>query len=1114
MLRDDEGIYASMIKTRKYQNEKPVDTDLFEGQGHKQVAQAIASVLLSDSSQHIIGIEGNLGSGKSTVISILQQEIVEKGYHVVTFDADQYHSTLKPALIKSIETELETLIGKKDKYRLGSAVETALGKRLEYTKNTTSHISFSAIIFAFSLGVSALQLKPSLKFLAELTKGLPNLDKLSGWLSIALFASPLLVYVVLRVLGCKTRLGDLVKRNSTDTISETIDVNREVGAIELKEAFGTFSNLIPKEKTLLLVVDNIDRVSPDIARELWSDIEILTSLGSERFRILLPYSEEHLAKALEKSAVDESQSGKEFISKRIPIPFSAPPIVTTGWRSQFEEYWNETLSDITGQEGVKDLIEIWAQKITPRYLKSIVNRIGAKIDSCPESNELLSGVSCAAYLMIVRDNKLSINQLLSEPKSDKGIDTIPSDIERKLKATHKLLLKYGGEKDEWAKQVAALHFQTSFTIAQSELIAEPIRTALKTYDANMLVELSSLLGFDVLFRQQLAITNASDLVKITDYLVQADNGLEVAEKYLIDINHEIKHSTTEDYDFDEGLIESYQNLQDNGVSVDHKIINERQKQIIKSIGKIWKVMESLDSSLDPAGAEYKWKDLENAIKQCYALYLVTGTSPYFINKPTSSFVVNALFPIKEQIKQWNVLKLVQSLATDDLVIAASKRQKLLESEDTIFPVLLEKNCIGELDDLSREDFLDDISIKSIEADVLITALPFTNQWNEPQNKICYQQLVNGLESHKRSGSLDETILNAYTALCAASLVNELNPTENVKNISRQQQAAIWLSNTLIGQPDCAQHLTNYLSFCKFDKVLTWCKDDTVGNYLLPHLEELIANHRITRVNVGHLLASDYEFLKVNTEKLTQKEILEWMEAWHSFAKEPLSWNLTAVKDIIQCETSGFLDVLTTYFNNPNVTKEEWLERVEANHPIFNEVANYFYSQKCTLENQKSLQKALKALPDEHHDYDVDLVQILTNLIDGNQKNGIRISLTSTFFKSDTTLKKRYRIIKYFGSIISMPNINDSGLEIEAIALLDDALNNGYQNERNWLLKQPLDGTGWNISEWSFDGLTALYSVLNDDPDTKNAKLTKAVADRVNEHKDNDKADSAAESFSN
>ncbi|HIF9148501.1 TPA: P-loop NTPase fold protein [Photobacterium damselae] len=1104
-----------MIKIRKYQNEKPVDTDLFEGQGHKQVAQAIVGVLLSDSSQHIIGIEGNLGSGKSTVISILQQEIVEKGYHVVTFDADQYHNALKPALIQSIETELETLIGKKDKYQLAkleSAVETALGKRLEYTKDTTSHISFSAIIFAFSLGVSALQLKPSLKFLVELAKRVPNLDKLSGWLSIALFVSPLLVYIVLRVFGCKARLGDLVKRNSTDTISETIDVNREVGAIELKEAFGTFSNLIPKEKTLLLVVDNIDRVSPDIARELWSDIEILTSLGSERFRILLPYSEEHLAKALEKSAVDESQSGKEFISKRIPIPFSAPPIVTTGWRSQFEEYWNETLPDITGQEGVKDLIEIWAQKITPRYLKSIVNRIGAKMDSCPESNELLSGVACAAYLMIVKDNKLSVNQLLSDPKSDTGIDAISSDIERKLKATYKLLLKYGGTKDEWAKQVAALHFQTSFTIAQSELIAEPIRTALKTYDADMLVELSSLLGFDVLFRQQLATTKASDLVKITDYLVRADNGLKVAEKYLNDINHEIKHSTTEGYDFDEDLIDSYRNLQDNGVSVDHKIINERQKQIIKSIEKIWMVMESLDSSSDIEGTEDKWEDLENTIKQCYALYLVTGTSPHFITEPTPSFVVNALFPIKEQIKQWNVPKLVQSLTTSDLVIAASKRQRLLESEDTIFPVLLEKNRIGELSDLSIGELLADIKIDSIKADTLITVLPFTNQWNEPQNKACYQQLINGLERHKGSGSLDETKLSAYTALCAASLVNELNPTENVnvRNSNGQNhrlRAAGWLSNTLNGQQNFAQHLTNYLSFCRFNKVLTWCKDNTVGNYLLPHLEELITNHRINRMNVGHLLINDYEFLKDSTENLTPKKILEWMEGWHSYAKDPLSWSLTVVEDIIQYESSAFLSVLTEYFDNPNVTKEEWLERVKANHPIFNEIANYHHSQKCILEYQKPLQQALKALPDEPHDYDVELVKTLTCLIEGQQKNGIRISLTSTFFKSNTTLEKRYRIIRYFGSIISMPDINDSGLEVEVIALLEDAINKGYEDERNWLLTQPLNGSGWNISEWSLDGLTALYNVVNDDSYTKNETLTQAVADRLNEYKD--KADSAA-----
>lgn len=1106
-----------MITTRKYQNEKPVDTDLFEGQGHKQVAQAISSVLLSDSSQHIIGIEGNLGSGKSTVISILQQEIVEKGFHVVTFDADQYQSTLKPALIQSIETELKTLIGRKEKYKLaklGSAVETALGKRLEYTKDTTSHISFSAIIFAFSLGVSALQLKPSLKFLAELTKNISDIDTLSGWLSVSLFLSPILVYVALRFFGCKTRLGDLVKRNSTDTISETIDVNREVGAIELKEAFETFSNLIPKGKTLLLVVDNIDRVSPDIARELWSDIEILTSLGSERFRILLPYSEEHLAKALEKSAVDESQSGKEFISKRIPVPFSAPPIVTTGWRSQFEEYWNETLPDISGQEGVKDLIEIWTQKITPRYLKSMVNRIGAKIDSCPEPNDLLSGVSCAAYLMIVRDNKLSVNRLLSDTKSNTDDDSITSEIERKLKATHKLLLKYGGNKDEWAKQVAALHFQTSFTIAQSELIAEPIRTAIKTYNANMLVELSSLLGFNVLFRQQLATTNASDLVKITDYLVQEDNGNEVAQKYLNDINHEIKHSSNEDYDFDEDLIESYLSLQENGVNINQKIVNERQKQIIRTITKMWKVLEKLDSPSDLDHAEYKWEDLDTAIKQCYQYYLVTGKNPHFINNPNPSFVVNALFPIKDKVKQWDVLSLIEVLSTGDLVAAASKRHRLLESENTIFPVLLEKMRIGDLSKLSDDDLLTDININSIEADILTTMIPFTHQWKEPQNKTYYQQLVNELENHKRSGSLDETTLNAYTSLCAASLVNELNPTDNVNvkqpnGQNHPQQAAGWLSNKLSEHPDFSQSLTNYLSFCQFDKIVTWCKNSTVGSYILPHLEELISNRRIHAMNVSPLLTSDYEFLRENTENLTPKEILKWMEGWVRFAKEPLNWSNVVVEDIIQYESSGFLSVLNKYFDSPEVTKEEWLERIKVSHPTFTKVANYLQRKEYILEHQKPLQQALKDIPDEQENYHLDLVLTLTFLIDGNQKNGIRISLTSAFFKTDTSLEKRYRIIRYFGSIISMPTINDSGLELEVIALLDHSMSNGYDDERSWLLAQPQNDTGWNVSEWSLDGLKALHNVLNDDPNTKNENLTHAVAKRLKELTDSDKADSAA-----
>ena len=84
-----------------------------------------------------------------------------------------------------------------------------------------------------------------------------------------------------------------------------------------------------------------------------------------------------------------------------------------------------------------------------------------------------------------------------------------------------------------------------------------------------------------------AYTNASDLVKITDYLIQEPNGHGVVEKYLNDINHEIKHSASEDYDFDEELIDSYRNLQDNDINIDLKLLNDRQIQIINSVMEIW-----------------------------------------------------------------------------------------------------------------------------------------------------------------------------------------------------------------------------------------------------------------------------------------------------------------------------------------------------------------------------------------------------------------------------------------------------------------------------------------------------------------------------------------------
>ncbi len=126
------------MKNRKFQSERPSSTDRFGGKGHAHVANAVAKVILNNNGQHVVGIEGPLGSGKSTVIELLRKIVEPKDCHVVTFDADQYHSTLKPAMIKTIQRELGALVNGDDKSKktIEKAAEKALGKRFEYTKKT------------------------------------------------------------------------------------------------------------------------------------------------------------------------------------------------------------------------------------------------------------------------------------------------------------------------------------------------------------------------------------------------------------------------------------------------------------------------------------------------------------------------------------------------------------------------------------------------------------------------------------------------------------------------------------------------------------------------------------------------------------------------------------------------------------------------------------------------------------------------------------------------------------------------------------------------------------------------------------------------------------------
>jgi len=1091
-----------MDASRRYQNEKPVDTDLFSGQGHKQVADAIATVLRSDSSQHIIGIEGNLGAGKSTVINILKQQIEASGFHIVTFDADQYHKNLKPALIKTIETELKNIFDKKNKIQLKllqEAVEKALGQRLEYTKDTQSHISLIAIIFGFLLAVSALQLRPGLTFLFDLIGGKDNLSITSGIVSWLLLVSPALAWGYIYLSKSNINLGDLVKRNSKDVITEIIDINREVGSIELREAFSIFAEIIPTGKTLLLVIDNIDRIAPDIARELWSDIEILTSLGNERFRILLPYSEEHLAKALEKSAVDESQSGREFISKRIPVPFSAPPIVTTGWREQFDAYWSETLPDIDGRDGVKSLIDIWINKVTPRFLKSLVNRIGAKIDSCPEGNEFLNGACCAAYILVVRDSGVPVQDLLSNPDelfSQKEDDETFKDAIRKLSATHRVLKKYSGEKHDWLKQIAALHYQTSFQIAESELIAEPIRVAVNTHDTSTLVTLKPLLGFDVFFKQQIEKTDSTELVKIAAALLDEDTGLELVNEYLSDINHELKGSQTHtSYEYDKELVTSYLHLTKKGIKINLTPISTRQESVTNSIKDIWDLLSNLDSPT-LGKSPVSLNELQRTIMDCYAYSTITKIKPYFVENLNPNFIVNALYPIARDINDWDVEALINEVSFISIVKEACSRHEYIEDEPSIFTVLLKRYRVGILQSIKIEDLLDNNKITNISQNV--EAIPFTKYWHNTNKQAFAQSLVAELSDIIHNNTAEKENITKLAACAIVAVMHAFSPVEygTFRNHAARHDSSIMAFqcvSTIIGDhPLYKDYIVNYLSASKYDQIMQWCKQHEIMNIMLPHVETMIKNERIQSAAVKSLINDDYSFINKNKLTITNEEHVNWVGTWHVHIKNisPQDWSLEFVDDVINYEQAELLKILRDHFDSEEITQADWLKRIKEAHMVTKRMVDYMTDKGLILNHQQALVNALKDIPYTNDNYNQFLVTQLTTLLEPQKKGAVTRSLNVAFLKQTTTHEQRYRSIHYFSNAITMPSINGHEMAQEVIDLIEHAAANDNAEALQWLMNQPVLESGWCIDTWLLEDLEALGNTLSSiDSDQKTRLLT-------------------------
>lgn len=490
------------------QKEHPADSDLFRGESHKKVAHKMSEVIKT-SDVNIVGLEGELGSGKSTIIQLLKKDLSDD-FTFIEFDAERYHhGNTKKALIEVIHQGIISREGVDDA-SLDTLKNRALGNIVEYDKKVSSRLSWWTVTFIL---FSLLAVQMVRYLLIDLNSYLVNGKITSYWvvtLEVIALLSPCIVLFILWIkrdsknkapgkVGDIITVGDLFKQNSVDRISETWLISKEIGTIELTNALSGFteSPVVPADAQFILIIDNLDRISADKVKELWSDMELIAGTTHKQFRIIVPYSARHVAKSL----LVEGHSGREFIAKRIPVTFTVPPLITAGWQDAFREMWKQTVDEndeICCTESIQ-LLERWRpseySRVTPRLLKKLVNDIHT-LDMTVPAGEPLRHVLLALYILVVRySDEVPVTRLLQIPDRDENSPPASQDEDRMYATQAQLGRIFSHDTQRWSEFLMSIHFQADSELARTELFDTPLTDAVINHDAETLEKLSGMYGF-------------------------------------------------------------------------------------------------------------------------------------------------------------------------------------------------------------------------------------------------------------------------------------------------------------------------------------------------------------------------------------------------------------------------------------------------------------------------------------------------------------------------------------------------------------------------------------------------------------------------------------------
>ena len=492
--------------------------DLLEGKSHELIASRIVQTLNEDKSVHAIGLDGDWGSGKSNVIEQMRNKLNPKQDILYVYDAWAYQSD--PQKRSILEYIMESLSKHEiDGKKLFVGDEWEQRKKMLLAKQKeTDVVEIPKLGWGITISVLALVLTPIFKYLSDLFTS-------CKWLQIGMLLLPFLaILTVLVVYICKNACarkkhwfkdafanalsiyaGQKHETTSLETISE-----KEPSSSKFKEWMHYIDEKLGEYK-LILVFDNIDRLTVDKVRELWSVINALFAEQKyEHIIAIVPFDRAHIQFTFKSEDNDQkSQDGRvptygdDFINKTFNVVYRVSPPIMTAWKQFFEDKWKEAFGKEC-EPKVSQIFETLSDKITPRKIIAYINRFVAIRQV---TKEAIPDEYIALYIL--------------------GEDSIKADPYVKI-----ILPDYLGALDfmyrndeELPKYMAALYFQVKPETAIEVVYVDRLRRALDENKAEDVKQIASLTSFGRLLSSAIIgvvnVPNATEALSAVEEKVES-----------------------------------------------------------------------------------------------------------------------------------------------------------------------------------------------------------------------------------------------------------------------------------------------------------------------------------------------------------------------------------------------------------------------------------------------------------------------------------------------------------------------------------------------------------------------------------------------------------------